>query len=712
VKYEIDLDPDVTNTSHAHVVDMVGTGKRVLDVGCATGYLAAALKAQGNRVTGVEIDPEAGELARPHLEQLVIGDLQALDLVAELGAHQFDVIVFADVLEHLTDPLAVLRQAPALLAPDGSVITSIPNVAHGAVRLALLDGRFEYRELGLLDDTHVRFFTRTSVDALHRAAGLLPVERRRTVADPFATEIPLRVDDLPAPAVDRVRADPDATTYQFVFRSVPVDRLRPGDRSSSGDVDAELVAREEEINELRHELARVAEVAPRSAPPTVAVVAAHRGDDPFDDLRREVVGHELRQRLPRWAVRLCDWDSAEGRPGLDGSPVHPFLTSGPHPSTDQVDSAVLTGSWSAPAVREVSSTIAEGGCPVYVAGIAGCPPPELPHARRPAAAVGWSDGARPAAVPDPLLLVGRVVPQPQLAQRASVLRAMEQLPASGDHIAVSIGGGPASALGRTLDLLAKDRGVALAVVADQARDAAGAVAKSLAAESSVATTATDLDPLDVLAAIATASLVVTDRAELAWAAVGLGRPCIGLALGDDGTDGQPGLSVLAGWLGDPDLSVATPAAILPGVALAERRASAEAQLTAVDELDLFLDELASSVAATGARRLTTAWPAHLAEANQHLGVLETVNRGLQHRLRKQQAGFAEVATRALGGGGSSVSSSEHRNMAGRLAWAEAEVERMRAEVAELVHRIEATESTLTMRTLAPARRLYGRLRKQ
>lgn len=708
MKYDIDLERQGANTSHAQVLDLVGTGRRVLDVGCSTGYLAAALKERGNRVTGIEIDPEAGERARPHLERLVIGDLQTMDLAAELGEHAFDVVVFADVLEHLTDPLAVLRQAPSLLAPGGSVVVSIPNVAHGAVRLALLAGRFEYRDVGLLDETHLRFFTRSSVEELHRLAGLEPVDQRRTVAGPFDTEIPLEADDFAAPVVERVLADPEATAYQFVIRSIPTDQPR------TGDLGTDLVAREQQVNELRQRLARASQAAPRTHPPILAVVAAVRGDDPFDELRRVVVAHELGRRLPGWELRAHQWGGEEPRPAPDGSPVFPFQLGGPQPSADQVDCAVLAGSWSAAAVRDASSAMGERGCPVHVAGIAGCSPAELPQVRPPGSAVGWAPDDRLRAVPDPLLLAGRAAGEADLAQRASVLRSLELVPATGDFVLVNVASGPAAAVGRALDTLAEDRSVGLAVVADRVTDPGGALAKAVGAESSRATVTTEgLEAVDLLAAVASSSLVVTDRAELLWAAVGLGRPCVGLDLGEGAEPATPkAVATLRGWLGDPDLWITTPAALPGAVPLAQRRsAQARVHEPALDDLELFLDELASAIAATGTRRLSMAWPARMAEADQRADALQVVNRGLQRRLRKQQAAFADVARLVLGAGGSSVSSTEHRAMADRLARADAEVARLQAEVADLTRHIQATEATLTMRTLAPARRLYGRLRR-
>lgn len=212
-----------SNNSHTLMIELVGGGKRVLDVGCATGYLAAALAERGCSVSGVEGDPEAAEQARPHLEQLIVGDLATLDLDAELDGARFDVVVLGDVLEHLVDPQSLLRRCTQLLAPGGSVVISMPHVGHGSVRLALLQGRWEYRDRGLLDRTHLRFVTRRSLLDMVHESGLTVVDMRETTVDPLAAEVEVDTEALPPGVVDWVRAQPDAYTYQFVLRAVRDD---------------------------------------------------------------------------------------------------------------------------------------------------------------------------------------------------------------------------------------------------------------------------------------------------------------------------------------------------------------------------------------------------------------------------------------------------------------------------------------------------------
>lgn len=222
-RYRVDIEPSNPNDSHFQVVQLVGSGHDVLDVGCADGDVGRLLQETGNRVSGLDRDEEAAEKARGDLERVVVADLDTSSLLDHFEAASFDVVVLADVLEHLREPERALREATELLREGGRLVLSVPNVAHGALRLALLQGRWSYTEAGLLDRTHLHFFTRTSLLQLLEGVGLAVDDLRATVEDPLGVEVELEPDRIPATLVEWVRHQPDALHYQFVLTARRAD---------------------------------------------------------------------------------------------------------------------------------------------------------------------------------------------------------------------------------------------------------------------------------------------------------------------------------------------------------------------------------------------------------------------------------------------------------------------------------------------------------
>jgi 2-polyprenyl-3-methyl-5-hydroxy-6-metoxy-1,4-benzoquinol methylase len=154
--------------AHAKLLAAVGTGKRVLDVGCSSGYLARPLSERGNTIVGIELDPEAAQAAEQFCERVLVGDVETMELPLEPSS--FDVVLCGDVVEHLRDPVAALARLRSFLKPGGRVVLSTPNIANWAIRLSLLGGRWRYTERGILDRTHTHLFTRaTLAEALERA---------------------------------------------------------------------------------------------------------------------------------------------------------------------------------------------------------------------------------------------------------------------------------------------------------------------------------------------------------------------------------------------------------------------------------------------------------------------------------------------------------------------------------------------------------------
>lgn len=129
---------------------------RILDVGCADGYLGKILQKKGHAVTGIESNPAAAEKACTHYDVFHRADVETF---AFPYRRVFDYILFADVLEHLRDPATVLKRSIPALKDSGKIMVSVPNVANWIVRLGLLFGRFDPADRGILDRTHLHFFT-------------------------------------------------------------------------------------------------------------------------------------------------------------------------------------------------------------------------------------------------------------------------------------------------------------------------------------------------------------------------------------------------------------------------------------------------------------------------------------------------------------------------------------------------------------------------
>ena len=210
-------------SSHGRILQFlqpVPRDARILDVGTATGYFGAVLRRQGfSRVSGVEVNPAWAEEARPWYERLVVADVQSAPLPWPPGS--FDVIMCADVLEHVSNPLAALLKLRPLLSPSGWLLASLPNVAHWSIRLSLLFGHFAYRDNGILDRDHLRFFTRQSARSLLRQASL--VAARHAVTPLPASQWSQGSGwAWPGLAWERVeyllaRLRPTVFGYQFVF---------------------------------------------------------------------------------------------------------------------------------------------------------------------------------------------------------------------------------------------------------------------------------------------------------------------------------------------------------------------------------------------------------------------------------------------------------------------------------------------------------------
>ncbi len=204
--------------SLSRIAAMIKAEDAVLDLGIGCGELGAYLVSEKQCVVdGIELDSEFIEEASKSYRDIFQANLDGDDWQQGIEGRRYDVIVCADVIEHLQNGQQVLKELKRFLSPQGCILLSIPNVAYAGVALELLGGRFEYRDEGILDRTHVKFYTRSSLLHLIDSAGL-HLHELATIEQPLhATEFSSHsFDNIPASLVDIISEREDALVYQFL----------------------------------------------------------------------------------------------------------------------------------------------------------------------------------------------------------------------------------------------------------------------------------------------------------------------------------------------------------------------------------------------------------------------------------------------------------------------------------------------------------------
>jgi SAM-dependent methyltransferase len=212
---------DGDGTSHAMLLQMIDGSPplRILDVGCSGGLLAEHVRARGHRVTGVDCLEIPG--VRERTDDFFLADLNQ-GLPPEVGGN-YDVVIAGDIIEHLVQPGTALREMRRVLRPDGQILLSVPNFGHWYPRARVALGLFGYDRRGILDDTHLRFFTRSTLRRLVLDCGFDILEERATglplgrisAADGRRLRAIRKVDGA------SVRIRPTFFGYQFILRLTP-----------------------------------------------------------------------------------------------------------------------------------------------------------------------------------------------------------------------------------------------------------------------------------------------------------------------------------------------------------------------------------------------------------------------------------------------------------------------------------------------------------
>ena len=218
-KYDLNINMNNKNSSHTLVMEQIKPESRVLELGCATGYMTRYMNEKfGCTVDIVDIDAYSLHKAREYAHDSYCDDLDngAWFLHYYTGNNEYDYILFADVLEHLKDPLTVLNWAVRLLKKNGKIIISIPNICHNDIIIQLFYDHFRYTDLGLLDNTHIHFWGREDFIQMAEKAGLKVTDTRTVIFPTQGTE--QRYDTRVNGELMRLLMDrPYGEVYQWVF---------------------------------------------------------------------------------------------------------------------------------------------------------------------------------------------------------------------------------------------------------------------------------------------------------------------------------------------------------------------------------------------------------------------------------------------------------------------------------------------------------------
>jgi 2-polyprenyl-3-methyl-5-hydroxy-6-metoxy-1,4-benzoquinol methylase len=218
--YRRSVDPN-GDDSLAKLARWIRPGATVLEIGAAAGHFTQHLASRGCTVDVVEIDADAAHEAQRFARRAIVTDVEGDAWVAALGEVRYDCIVCADVLEHLRDGVALLARVRPLLADDGELLLSVPNVAHSALIARLIDERFDYGGEGLLDATHVHLYTWRSLAQALRESGWRVEAWDATALSLYDTEFRVSEQALDPALREALLRRPHAFVYQWLVRAVP-----------------------------------------------------------------------------------------------------------------------------------------------------------------------------------------------------------------------------------------------------------------------------------------------------------------------------------------------------------------------------------------------------------------------------------------------------------------------------------------------------------
>lgn len=216
-KYDYVLNLE-SHTSQAYIAKEIDDNSDILEFGTANGVLTKYLKEEKKcRVYGVEYDVDDANIASEFTESMYVGDIEKFEWIEKYSDKKFDFIIFADVLEHLYYPKKVLEKVKTFLNENGKIVISIPNVSHNSIIMQLLNDEFNYNKTGLLDNTHIRFFTKLTLEKMISECGYFINKKNAIYKYPEETEFSQCYQDFNTQISDFLKQRKCGEIYQFVY---------------------------------------------------------------------------------------------------------------------------------------------------------------------------------------------------------------------------------------------------------------------------------------------------------------------------------------------------------------------------------------------------------------------------------------------------------------------------------------------------------------
>lgn len=223
-EYLINLTLDDQNSSHFKIVNMIAPNSKVFDVGCAAGYFGEYLFKEMNcEMVGLDINPVHIAESQKTGAYKALFNINLDDDAVNLDEYNgyFDYILLADVVEHLYNPQKIIAKLKPLLNPNGRILFSIPNISHACIKLKLLNNLFEYTQYGLLDSTHIRFFTLDSIIKMFNNLEMQIEDMQFVYYGESTFDQKNNVAKFPKDIIKYIQSTPQSYIYQYILAVKP-----------------------------------------------------------------------------------------------------------------------------------------------------------------------------------------------------------------------------------------------------------------------------------------------------------------------------------------------------------------------------------------------------------------------------------------------------------------------------------------------------------